>query len=104
MMRNKFVLLIAFVGASLIGHQYIFSEIPVWKVPKLMSSMRAKEFCTCRFILKNSTEYCLERVKKGYPLFIYEVDEGNREVLFSNYFTITKARAHEEPRYGCSIK
>ena len=103
-MKNKLIISAAFLGACFIGHQFMFSKIPLWRVPKLMSSMRAKEFCTCRFMLKNSTEFCLDRVKKGYPLFSYEVDEENKEVLFSNYLAVTKAHAHADARYGCSIK
>lgn len=102
-MKTKVIIALLLLG-GVVGHQIVFSEIPLWQVPKLMSSMRAKEFCTCRFMLKNSTEFCLERVKKGYPLFEYEVDESAKEVSFSNYLTVSKARAHENPRYGCSIR
>ncbi len=103
-MKTKMAIVSGVLLMAVLGHQYMFSEIPVWKIPKLMSSMRAKEFCTCRFMLLYPTDFCLERVKKGYPLFSYEVDEKNKEVLFSNYFASARAKAHEDARYGCSLK
>ena len=103
-MKIKAIALSALLLTAAIAHQYMFSEIPVWKIPKLMSSMRAKDFCTCRFMLSYSTAFCLERVKKGYPLFSYEVDEERKEVRFSNYLADSKAKAHENTRYGCSLR
>ncbi len=102
-MKSKAVLipfgLFIFLGAL---HQIVFSITPLREVPMLMSTMRAKEFCSCYFMLNKGKNYCLESVKKGYPLFEYKVDEKERSVIFKNNFASAKATVNDL-RYGCSL-
>jgi hypothetical protein len=102
-MRSKKILipfaLFIFVGAI---HQVVFSVTPLRELPMLMSTMRAKEFCSCYFMLNKGKDYCLNSVKKGYPLFDYAIDEEKKTVIFKNYFATAKAKV-EDKRYGCTL-
>jgi hypothetical protein len=103
-LKNKIFLGILFVlvlfGAA---HQIIFSKTHIKEVPMLMATMRAKEFCSCYFILNKGKEYCLNSIKKGYPLFDYEIDEQKKVATFKN--PMAEASAYvTEMRYGCSLR
>lgn len=104
MLKNKFFL-IALLFLIILGaaHQMIFSKTHIKEVPMLMATMRAKEFCSCYFILGKGKEYCINSIKKGYPLFDYKIDEDKNSVVFKN--PIAQATAFvTEPKYGCSLK
>ena len=94
------IFLIVFIGAV---HQIIFSRVPLREVPILMSSMRAKEFCSCYFILNKGKDYCLNSVKKGYPLFEYKVDDKNQRITFTNFFAESSAQVIDK-KYGCNLQ
>lgn len=94
----SFVLLITLISF----HEYKFSVIPLSKVPKLLSRMRAKEFCTCYFLLEKGEEYCLKSVLKGYPQFKFLLDKNFRKVTFENPIASTTAQVVEK-RYGCRL-
>lgn len=93
-----FITLLLLVGL----HEYKFSVIPLKKVPKLLSRMRAKEFCTCYFLLEKGEDYCLKFVLKGYPQFDFELDKEKRKVTFKNPIAETTAQVVEK-RYGCRL-
>ena len=102
-MKNKKLLaalfILIFVGAA---HQMIFSITPLKEVPALMSAVRAKEFCSCYFMLRKGKKYCLESVKKGYPLFEYLINEEKRSIVFEN--PVSKAQAIvKNDKYGCTL-
>jgi hypothetical protein len=93
--------LLFFVILFALGYQYIFSVTPLYEVPKLLSNMRAKEFCSCYFLLKNSKDYCLEKVKKSYPLFGVKINESSVE--FKN--PISSSRAYlRSKQLGCTLE
>ena len=70
------------------AHQMIFSKTHIKEVPMLMSTMRAKEFCSCYFILHKGKDYCLTAIKKGYPLFDYTIDDEKKIVTFKSLLGI----------------
>lgn len=102
--KNKIFLTVAFLfimaGAA---HQIIFSKTHVKDVPMLMATLRAKEFCSCYFILNKGKEYCIKAVKKGYPLFDYTIDDDKRIVTFKNPIASASAFVTED-KYGCSLR
>lgn len=104
MIKNKTFLIFfgifIFLGAF---HQVIFSRTSLREVPELMATMRAKEFCSCFYMLKKGEEYCLESVKKGYPLFEYKITKETKSITFKNKFAEATAQV-ENPLYGCSLK
>jgi hypothetical protein len=102
MKSKKF--LIPFALFILLGtfHQVTFSVTPLRELPMLMSTMRAKEFCSCYFMLGKGKQYCLDSVKKGYPLFDFNIQETDKSVVFKNYFASARAKV-EDMRYGCIL-
>lgn len=103
-LKNKALLGALFV-LILFGavHQIMFSRIHIKEVPTLLSTMRAKEFCSCYFMLGKGKEYCLNSVKKGYPLFTVDINEKRKAVTFKNPVAQASAWVIED-RYGCSLK
>jgi len=101
-MKTKLILLSIIVAAAIGINMKMFGQTPVWKVPKLMTSMRAKEFCSCYFLLGNKKEYCINKVKKGYPLFDFKVDDQDKSIVFSNPFASTKSKVFSR-RLGCKL-
>jgi hypothetical protein len=103
MSKRKIILfLLAPMVIFITLHEYKFSVIPAYKVPKLLSSMRAKEFCTCYFLLKKGEEYCLKSVLKGYPKFDYIMSDQDKTVKFENPVAKSVARVKSK-RLGCQL-
>ena len=108
-MKNNFLKNKFFMGFALFfilagaAHQIIFSKTHIKEVPMLMSTMRAKEFCSCYFLLHKGKDYCLESVKKGYPLFDYKIDDDKKIVTFKNPMAEASAFV-TEVKYGCSLR
>lgn len=102
-MKNKIVLiplfLLIFLGAA---HQMAFPITPLKELPALISAVRAKEFCSCYFMLGKGQSYCLESVKKGYPLFEYIIDEEKKSVVFKNPLAHSEAIVLGQ-KYGCKL-
>ena len=68
-----------------------------------MASMRAKEFCSCYFMLGFEKDYCLKQVKKGYPIFDFNLDEKKQIVNFKNPLASSSAEVRSA-RLGCALK
>lgn len=101
-MKKFLIIFITFVFVAIGFHQYKFSVIPLSKVPKLLSRMRAKEFCTCYFLLGKGEDYCLKSVLKGYPQFGFKLDKNAQIVTFENPIASTSAQVVEK-RFGCRL-
>lgn len=99
-MRILLVSVFVVLGLLISVHEYKFSQIPLWEVPKGLSAMRAKEFCTCYFLQKKGEKYCLDFVLKGYPLFEYKLDKKKQRVSFINPMAKSSAGV-ESNRFGC---
>jgi len=72
--------------------------------PYAVTSMYAKEYCTCRFVLPQTHEYCILRVKRLYSLFDVklEVDESSKTVHSKFLFYSSKSFFKDERR-GCGL-
>jgi hypothetical protein len=79
----------------------IFRKTSISEVPGLLAASRSKEFCSCYFLLKNSKDYCLDLVLKGYPLFNFEIRDN--EVEFSNPLSKSIAKVSVDGRFGCEF-
>jgi hypothetical protein len=91
------------LAGSIFGMRF-FSEIPIWKLPDLLASMRAKEYCTCHFSLKKDDAYCKKKISKGYPFIGEQItDKQNRKVTF-NILGATATATHVSERFGCLLK
>lgn len=104
-MKTKLLIGSFLLAAVALGfwHERNHGVIPVWQAPKLLSSMRAKEFCSCRFMLGYEESYCLKRVVKGFPVFDYSIDEANKRISFSNYLSSSSAVVRG-PKLGCILE
>ncbi len=55
------VVLISPVLLIVLGTTTIILETSLLEMPNLLVHMRAKEFCSCDFTLRNDKEYCLKK-------------------------------------------
>jgi hypothetical protein len=90
---------ILFVGFS----SWFFSETPPWELTRVLTAMRAKEYCTCHFLLKKDHDYCLTKISKGYP-FIgeQEISEEKRFVRFAA-LGYSNTATYVNSRLGCLL-
>jgi hypothetical protein len=96
-------LLIIFFAIFVLGayfYQKKFSVITLIEVPKLLVSMRAKEFCSCHLLIENTKDYCLKRIKKDYPLGEYTLETSR--VTFS-ILGISATAELQNKRLGCRL-
>lgn len=104
MIRNRKLIFI-FSFFILIGaiHQIVFSVTPVKDIPQMLASMRAKEFCSCYYLLGKGKDYCLKSVLKGYPKFDFSISENDKKVTFKN--PLGEASAHViSEQLGCTLR
>lgn len=80
-----------------------FSETPLWEVPSLLNASRAKEFCSCYFLLQKGHDYCLDRVNNGYPMLGYEVNDQQKLVRFDFLWSSRSAKVESPARLGCKL-
>ena len=100
------ILLVSFlvISLSVISiDKLFFTKISMIEVPALLNSMRAKEFCTCYFLLHKGKDYCLQSVKHGYPMFGHMIDDKNKAVRFDLLWASTLAVV-DSKKFGCSLK
>lgn len=102
-MRKKSILLLVLIVSTCISVKVLmFKKTDPLDVPELLASSRSKEFCSCYFILKNSKDYCLDQVLKGYPLFDFKIGDGLVE--FSNPLYSSTSVVSKDRKYGCHFK
>jgi len=104
MIRNRKIIFI-FSFLILLGalHQIKFSVTPVKDIPLMLASMRAKEFCSCYYMLGKGKDYCLDSVLKGYPQFEFTLIESSKKVIFKNPIARASAQVLSE-RLGCTLR
>lgn len=98
---KKIILIVVIILAATVIKISIFKKTSISEVPSLLASSRSKEFCSCYFLLKNSKEYCLDLVLKGYPLFDFKISDN--EVEFSNPIASSTSRVSADKRFGCEF-
>ena len=102
--RSQLALLLLILPLFLFAvNRIYFSRISVWEIPALINGLRAKEFCTCYFIMQKGKDYCLEAVNYGYPMMGYEINEKNRAVRF-DFLWNSRLAMNDSERFGCQLK
>ena len=71
----------------------------VFYFSKLVASVRAKDYCSCRFVVGQSHPLCTDLVKNGYPIIRFQMDQSKKEVSFG-LLPPESAAVLEEP-FGC---
>jgi CubicO group peptidase (beta-lactamase class C family) len=77
-------------------------QTSVIHLTKLIASVRAKDFCSCHFVVGQSVEFCKELVLNGFPLIRMSVDETNK----TDSFGILPAESAylASDNFGCSFR
>ena len=83
MNKSPIVFFIAVTALLFVAiNRVYFSHVAIWEIPSLINGVRAKEFCTCYYIMGKGEDYCIEAVNHGYPMMAYEINEKNKAVRF----------------------
>ena len=65
--RRPFATVGVFLVIALLG--WIWQErVALWAFPDIISAYTAKEYCSCRYVVGQSQEYCQGYVKQYLPL------------------------------------
>jgi hypothetical protein len=77
-----------------------------WRVqlqvfPSIISAYTAKEYCSCRFVMNNPSDYCRRYVKQWLPSTIDE-DTPNKHITARGLGRESEAR-WEGQRQGCRL-
>jgi len=71
------LLLIAVLG-------WIWQErVALWAFPDIISAYTAKEYCSCRYVMNNDTQYCQGYVKQWLPFSAFVDDPAGKRVMVS---------------------
>lgn len=100
---KKVIALLLLITSFGVLHLTTFSETPMWEVPSLLNASRAKEFCSCYFLLGKGHDYCLKRVHHGYPMLGYHVDDQLKTVRFDFLWNSRSATVAKNERLGCKL-
>lgn len=103
MIKKLIKIVISVFILGIILHQWIFPVTSINEIPILLNATRAKEFCTCYFLLQKGEKYCLNRVDYGYPNSEYKVDHKHKKVSFSS-FGATRTAQVKDFKYGCLLQ
>jgi len=71
--------------------------------PSIVSSYTAKEYCSCRYVMNNPAEYCLNYVKLSIPIDKITDDPANKQVSATGFWN-TQHAAWLGPREGCRLQ
>lgn len=64
--RHPFLSLLALLLLALLA--WVWHErVALRAFPQIISAYTAKEYCSCRYVMNNSADYCLSYVKQSVP-------------------------------------
>ncbi|WP_237887095.1 amidase [Pseudomonas sp. PGPR40] len=91
------VLLIALLG-------WFWQErVALWAFPDIISAYTAKEYCSCRYVLNNSAEYCQGYVKQYLSTSGFVDDAASKRVMVGGMGRSNSAVWVGE-RQGCRLQ
>jgi hypothetical protein len=70
--------------------------------PDILSAYSAKEYCSCRYVMEHSGEYCQGYVKQYLPLSSLVEDPQQRRVV-AHGLGRSNTAAWVGPRQGCRL-
>ena len=91
-------LLLSLTAATWLWHE----RTQLLAFPDILSAYSAKEYCSCRYVMQNSVEYCQSYIRQYLPLSSLSEDSGQRRVLASGLGRSNTA-AWVGPRQGCRL-
>ncbi|WP_371369631.1 amidase [Pseudomonas sp. QL9] len=70
--------------------------------PPIIGAYTAKEYCSCRYVMNNSAEYCQSYTKQYVSTSAFFDDAQNKRVTASGLGS-TQTAAWISPREGCRL-
>ena len=71
--------------------------------PGIISAYTAKEYCSCRYVMNNSADYCLGYVKQSVPVSDFHDDPEQHRVTAQGLGRSSSA-VWVGPREGCRLE
>ena len=71
--------------------------------PDILPAYTAKEYCSCRYVMANSAEYCAGYVKQWLPIS-HLLDEQNQKLITVRALGRTQQARWLSPREGCQLQ
>lgn len=78
-----------------------YNRVALVAFPGIISAYTAKEYCSCRYVMHASADYCQGYVKQYVPSRVME-DEANRQVTAQGLGRSSTA-AWQGERAGCRL-
>ena len=69
--------------------------------PGIISAYTAKEYCSCRYVMNNSEEYCRGYVKQYVPSTLTE--DPQRKMVHATGLGQSSSASWQGPRQGCRL-
>ncbi|KPA88418.1 MULTISPECIES: hypothetical protein [Pseudomonas] len=100
--RHPFISLLVLLLVALLG--WIWHErVALRAFPQIISAYTAKEYCSCRYVMDNTVDYCLGYVKQSVPVSRLLDDPRQRRVSVEGLGREATAVWVNE-REGCRLK
>jgi hypothetical protein len=78
-------------------------RVALWAFPDIISAYTSKEYCSCRYVMNNSAEYCQSYVKQYLPTSGFVDDAASKRVTVSGMGRSNSAVWVGE-RQGCRLQ
>lgn len=99
--RRPMLLLLLTVLLALLGLGWQ-NRVHLAAFPEIISAYTAKEYCSCRYVMDNPTEYCVTYSKQFIPLSGFFDDPSHKRVTARGLGRSSTA-AWLGPREGCRL-
>lgn len=70
--------------------------------PGVLPAFYAKEFCSCRYVMRQSLDYCHRYARQYLPISGFELDEAARRVTV-RATGVTRSASWRGQREGCRL-
>jgi hypothetical protein len=71
--------------------------------PGVLPAFYAKEFCSCRYVMGQSLDYCHSYARQYLPISAFTLDEAAKRVTVRATF-VTRSARWLGPREGCRLE
>ncbi len=73
------------------------------RVPGLIASLAAKEYCSCRFVEKFTKDECKAKLKRSLPI-LPVISENSSKGLIKTFFIVKRSAKFQSLETGCLLK
>ncbi|HEX8596055.1 MAG TPA: amidase [Pseudomonas sp.] len=93
------VLLLLLLAVALLAWQ---NRVALVAFPGIISAYTAKEYCSCRYVMLNSADYCRAYVKQYVPSTL--IDDAANKRVSANGLGRSASAAWQGERQGCRLQ